>query len=132
MGDETHDFSFFGDETCISDNRYMAVGGFVVSKQNIPTIRRTILDWRAKFHITAEAKWNKVSRAKEAAYSELVDIFFALISSDQYSAAQEVLCSYECSWGLRCFPLFPLVSCALRSRSSWVPSIVALAVSAIE
>lgn len=72
------DYGLFCDETGISQDRFMVVGGIVAHKNRIPEIHETMEEYRRKFYMNAELKWSKVSNQKFNEYKALVDYFFAL------------------------------------------------------
>lgn len=74
-------YSFFADESGISNDRYTVVGGVTVKTTNLPRVYKTMRDFRKRSNMNAELKWSKVSNGKETEYTDLVETFFALNNS---------------------------------------------------
>ncbi len=72
------DFAFFCDETGISQDRYMVVGGLSVHRNTISSVHKNMAEYRAKNNMNAELKWSKISDQKIEEYKNLVEYFFAM------------------------------------------------------
>lgn len=77
------DFVFFADESGISKERFTVVGGICVPRGVIAAVHATILEYRNTHNMKAELKWSKISTGKLNEYERLVEIFFALNSTNQ-------------------------------------------------
>lgn len=71
-------FSFFMDESGISNHRFTVVGAICLRTETIPEVHASIQAFRDRYNMHAELKWSKVSNQKSAEYRALVDYFFAL------------------------------------------------------
>ena len=71
-------FSFFMDESGISNHRFTVVGAICLRSDVIPQVHASIQEFREKYNMHSELKWAKVSNQKSAEYKTLVDYFFAL------------------------------------------------------
>lgn len=75
------DYAFFADESGISNDRYTVVSGITIHRSAIPTVYKTISDFRKRSNMNAELKWSKISNGKESEYEDLIRTFFALNNS---------------------------------------------------
>lgn len=72
-------FNFYCDESCHlpnDGNRIMVLGGIWCPKEKAREINDRIREIKAKYKISTEMKWVKLSGAKLEAYKELINYFF--------------------------------------------------------
>lgn len=79
MADETQKVALFCDEAGKASDRYLAVGGLVVSNKDVTRIRREFNSRKAELSISAEAKWNLTRKATLDKHRSLVLWAFSLI-----------------------------------------------------
>lgn len=73
-------FSFFADESDITNARYSMVGGTATQSASLRYIYTRIFALRKRHGMYAEFKWSKVSNQKFEAYRDLVDLYFELLN----------------------------------------------------
>lgn len=71
-------FSFFMDESGISNHRFTVVGAICLRSAVINQVHDSIQAFREKHNMSSELKWSKVSDQKSIEYRALVDYFFAM------------------------------------------------------
>src|SRR5438128_1239242 len=64
------------DESAISHQRYMVIGGIWCPQEKVDAIRQEMKSIRVKHHLMAEMKWNKVSAAFLDKYKAFASVFF--------------------------------------------------------
>lgn len=77
------DFSFYADESGISEDRYTVVGGLSMRQHTAIEAYASISRYRLEHGMAAEMKWSKVSNQKLAEYIAFVDLFFALNNTNR-------------------------------------------------
>jgi len=75
------DYVFIADESGISNDRFIVVGGLAMHKSTMREAYRTLADFRETHNMRAELKWQRVSDQKLREYLALVDYFFFLNES---------------------------------------------------
>lgn len=76
------DFAFFADESGISQDRFTVVGGLSMHNSTADVIYRSLAKYRSDHNMHSELKWSKISNQKLNEYRALVDLFFALNSTN--------------------------------------------------
>ena len=73
------------DESGLSTDRYMVVGGIVIPRDNFPQLVADIKEIRRAHDIRdgKEIKWNDMRNHRVPAYETYVDYFFDLLSADR-------------------------------------------------
>lgn len=71
-------YSFFMDESGISNHRFTVVGAICLRSDVISQVHDSIQSFRERHNMHRELKWERVTDQKAAEYSALVDYFFAL------------------------------------------------------
>lgn len=71
-------FSFFMDESGISNHRFTVVGAICLQSSVIPQVHASIQQFRDKHNMHSELKLAKVSNQKNNEYKALVEYFFAM------------------------------------------------------
>jgi hypothetical protein len=71
-------FSFFMDESGISNHRFTVVGAICLRTEVIPQVHASIQRFREEHRMYGELKWAKVTDQKSREYNALVDYFFAM------------------------------------------------------
>lgn len=72
------DFIFIADEAGISNDRYTVIGGIAMHRNTLEDAYATMAEYRKKYNMHAEMKWQKISNQKVDEYKALVDYFFAM------------------------------------------------------
>lgn len=75
--------ALFCDEAGKAPDKYLAVGGLIVTSEDARTIRLEFERRKADLALTKEAKWNTTRQATHAKYRELIHWTFQLINSRQ-------------------------------------------------
>lgn len=75
--------ALFCDEAGKESDRYLAVGGLVVSAFDAPIIRRNFERFIRSLNIRSEVKWNKTKGGTKDKYLSLVHYFFGCIDRGQ-------------------------------------------------
>jgi hypothetical protein len=72
------EFHIYCDESYTSGERYMVYGGIVVPARDLQRLDALLATWRLKNKFgDGELKWEKVSKARLAAYKSLIDFYYA-------------------------------------------------------
>lgn len=74
------------DESRQTADRYMIIGGLIVSREHEVRVQQAIHSYRIDNQMYAELKWTKVSDQKLTEYQRLVDLFFSLSSIMYFKA----------------------------------------------
>ena len=77
--------AFFCDEAGKDTDRYLAVGGLIVSEKYSGLITANIKHLIERHKTTSEIKWNKTKKGNAKKYKELVDYFFLCIEREWLS-----------------------------------------------
>lgn len=72
----------FCDEAGKETDRFLAVGGLVISADHAPEVRQEANRHLRRLAINSEMKWNKVKRGNVAKYQEMAHYFFQLVEDD--------------------------------------------------
>lgn len=75
-------YHVYCDESRQTNERFMVLGGILVTGQGVEGIEKQIMQCRDDTKMHAELKWGKVGDAKLEEYRAFVDLFFALNKSD--------------------------------------------------
>lgn len=73
----------FCDESRQNADRYMVIGGLIISQPDMGIVNATLQRFRDEEHMHAELKWTKVTNQKLDKYLRFVDFFFALNNTDR-------------------------------------------------
>lgn len=79
MTTQTPKLAFFCDEAGKDTDRYLAVGGLIVTHTDVARIRADFLVCKKRLNLAKEAKWNSTKKASLEKHRELVDWIFSLI-----------------------------------------------------
>lgn len=82
------DFAFFCDESGISTERYLVVGGLAMRRETIPALQARIARFRQHHNMSKELKWTRISNQKLDAYLGFAGIFEEFFDSG--------LCQFHC------------------------------------
>ncbi len=74
-------YHIFCDESRQSAERYMVLGGMIISQNYLSVFDETMAAFREKTKMFAELKWTKVSNQKIEEYKTFIEYFFALNNS---------------------------------------------------
>lgn len=80
MVEATPKLAFFCDEAGKDTDRYLAVGGLIVTHLDVVAIRSEFTRRKAALNLTKEAKWNSTKKASLEKHRSLIDWAFALIA----------------------------------------------------
>lgn len=72
------DYAFYCDESGISNDRFVVVGGLCLAKGQIPKVLQNMQAFRRDHNMTRELKWTKITNGKVNQYKHLVEYFFAM------------------------------------------------------
>ena len=73
------DFAFFCDESGITTERYLVVGGLAMRREVIPDLQTKIQQFRQVHGLSKELKWTRVSDHKLSEYREFFRIFLQFL-----------------------------------------------------
>lgn len=76
------DFICFADESGISEDRFTVVGGLLMRSNRAAEVYSSLEKYRFDHSMRSELKWSKISNQKLDNYISLIDLFFALNSSN--------------------------------------------------
>jgi hypothetical protein len=82
MGDKRTQVALFCDEAGKESDRFLAVGGLVVTAANSKIIRSEMARHFDRLSIKSEMKWSKTRQGTKDKYQELVHFFFQLLDAD--------------------------------------------------
>ncbi len=71
------------DESRQSKDRYMVIGGFILTVEDKDEFYDTIKKYREEQRMFAELKWTKVTQQKLPQYKRFIEYFFALNNTDK-------------------------------------------------
>lgn len=77
----THDYVCVADESGVTKDRYLLVGCFATSRNNLKPVQDIVANFRAAHKMERELKWSRVSDDKETEYRALVDSAFNLLEN---------------------------------------------------
>ena len=76
--DIAQDYAIYCDESGISNDRYVVVGGICMPRANIAMVHKNMHAFRERHNMHRELKWTKVTNGKQEEYTQLVESFFAM------------------------------------------------------
>ncbi len=79
MPKKPQQIALFCDEAGKNTDRFLAVGGLVVTSKGAPVIRREFNALCARLQIIGEVKWNRTKKGNNEKYREVVNMFFRLL-----------------------------------------------------
>jgi hypothetical protein len=80
MSEKPQQIALFCDEAGKESDRYLAVGGLIVSSTDAPFIRANFERFRRTLNIRSEVKWNKLKGGNRDKYQSLVHYFFECVA----------------------------------------------------
>jgi hypothetical protein len=83
MAEKPQQIALFCDEAGTAGDRFLAVGGLIVSSTDAPVIRRKFEWYRRTQEIRSEVKWNKTTKGTKDKYQALVHYFFECVARNE-------------------------------------------------
>ena len=74
----TAQYHFFCDESGITQDRFLVIGGIAINALELQKINRDIDEYRRLYNMHAELKWEKISSQKESEYKSIINYFFEI------------------------------------------------------
>lgn len=79
MAADSQVFLIYCDESSITGDRYMIIGGLVINSKALLELKALIGEYRKNYGMIYELKWGKISINRLEHYKALIDIIFDLI-----------------------------------------------------
>lgn len=76
------DYAFFEDESGISGDRFTVVGGLCMHRSTVEQAYKSVSQFRDRTGMHKELKWSKITDSKQPHYEALVELFYALNSTN--------------------------------------------------
>ena len=80
MDKKPQHIALFCDEAGKNTDRYLTVGGLVVTARGAPIIRKEFTEICSRLQIASEVKWNRTKKGNYEKFREIVNLFFRLLS----------------------------------------------------
>lgn len=81
--EETKPYHIFGDETSVSEKRFLGIGTTIVSAENRESVSRSFTDLKAHLKLCDEIKWERVRARTEKRHEALVDMYFDFVKANK-------------------------------------------------
>lgn len=76
-------FNIYCDESRISGDRYMVIGGLILNSKSLGELKYRIGEYRETYGMLYELKWSKISKNRLPHYKALADIICDMINENR-------------------------------------------------